>query len=254
MNQPIAPITIRVLNTPLTVTSYADFLSFCSQTANQDRCTSVDFSNTHIVTMRRHEPWFRKLTDRVDYFIPDGMPLVWCLNARGAKMLDRVYGPTFLRYALQHSPPSVTHYFFGASQTCLDQLLLQARKLNPSLKIVGSHNGYIKEPEETAIVAEINRLAPDFIWIGLGTPKQQAFINRYKAEFRRGVIFAVGFAFDVNAGTKKDAPAMMQRLGLTWVYRLLSEPRRLFFRYLKYNTLFLYYLIRDTLIKPGPTE
>lgn len=245
--------SIRILNTPLTVTTYDQLLAFCAEVSRQPLCTSVDFSNTHIVTMRRHEPWFRKLTDRVDYFIPDGMPLVWCLNARGAKMTDRVYGPTFLRYALQHSPAAVTHYFLGGSQSCLDQLLIHARKSNSSLKIIGSHNGYFKEPDEAAIVAEINRLSPDFIWIGLGTPKQQAFIDRYKAEFRRGVIFAVGFAFDVNAGTKKDAPPIMQRLGMTWVYRLLSEPRRLFFRYFKYNSLFLYYLVRDALIKPKPT-
>ena len=92
---------------------------------------------------------------------------------------------------------------------------------------------------------EINSLSPDFIWIGLGTPKQQAWIHRHKASIKRGVILAVGFAFDVNAGTKADAPAWMQRRGLTWMFRILSEPRRLLGRYLRYNTLFLFYLAKE---------
>ncbi len=109
------------------------------------------------------------------------------------------------------------------------------------------HDGYFSAAEEESILDEIKRLDPDFIWVGLGTPKQQDWIYRYKSRLQRGVIFAVGFAFDVNAGTKKDAPAWMQRLGLTWLFRIVSEPRRLLGRYLKYNTLFLFYLARDTI-------
>ena len=90
---------------------------------------------------------------------------------------------------------------------------------------------------------EINRLSPDFIWVGFGTPKQQAWVKRHKHLLRRGVILTVGFAFDVNAGMKPDAPGWMQRLGLTWVFRLASEPRRLAPRYLRYNFLFLWYLL-----------
>ena len=95
------------------------------------------------------------------------------------------------------------------------------------------------------MLEEINRLSPDFIWVGLGTPKQQEWIHRHKPALRRGVLLAVGFAFDVNAGLKKDAPAWMQRAGLTWAFRAFSEPQRLLTRYLRYNSLFLYYLLKD---------
>lgn len=241
--------TIRILNTPLAVTNYADLFAFCTQAAQQPRNFSVDFTNTHIVTLRRHQPQFREITSSVDYFIPDGMPLIWLLNFHGAKLNDRVYGPTFLRFAIEHSAPAVRHYFLGASEACLDKLLARMKQLNPQLNVVGSRNGYFKEADESNIIEEINRLNPDFIWIGLGTPKQQAWIHRWKQQIHRGVILAVGFAFDVNAGTKNDAPLVMQRLGLTWVFRFLSEPRRLLWRYLKYNSLFLYYLVRDFLFK-----
>ncbi|MDC3182724.1 WecB/TagA/CpsF family glycosyltransferase, partial [bacterium] len=111
----------------------------------------------------------------------------------------------------------------------------------------GMQNGYFKEESSVEIVEEINRLAPDFIWVGLGTPKQQAWIHQHKDQIKRGLLLAVGFAFDVNAGTKPDAPMWMQNMGLGWLFRLLSEPRRLLGRYLYYNTMFLFLLVRGLL-------
>jgi N-acetylglucosaminyldiphosphoundecaprenol N-acetyl-beta-D-mannosaminyltransferase len=91
------------------------------------------------------------------------------------------------------------------------------------------------------------RLEPEFIWVGLGTPKQQRWIARMKPQLRRGMLLSVGQAFDVNAGLRSDAPAWMQRAGLTWLYRMASEPRRLVGRYLRHNSEFLWYLAVDFL-------
>jgi len=236
-----------VLGTPLQITSYGDWIARCHQLAKEPGTFVVDFTNTQIVTLRRHDAEFRELTSRVDFFIPDGMPLVWCLNRQGAGMKDRVYGPTFLRQCATASPPSITHYFLGGSEQCLARLQSALRGLNPGLRVVGSRHGYFRQTDEDAIVEEINALAPDFIWVGLGTPKQQAWAYRHKLRLRRGVVFLVGYAFDVNAGTKPDAPLWLQSRGLGWVFRLASEPRRLFGRYLKYNSMFAYYLLADGL-------
>jgi N-acetylglucosaminyldiphosphoundecaprenol N-acetyl-beta-D-mannosaminyltransferase len=208
---------------------------------------AVDFTNTQIVTCRRHDPSFREITSRVDFFVPDGMPLIWCLNAQGARLKDRVYGPTFMRYCICNSPPQYTHYLLGGSEECLNRLKTSLTQQNPAVRIVGSHSGYFGPDAEQAILEEIRRTAPDFIWVGLGTPKQQAWVHKYKQQITRGIILAVGFAFDVNAGTKPDAPPWMQRYGLTWVFRLLSEPRRLGPRYVRWNFLFLFYLLWDGL-------
>ncbi len=240
--------TVQVLGTPLTVTSYEEFSYYCSNLARQPRAFAVDLSNTQVITMRRHEPWFREITGVFDYFLPDGMPLVWCLNRRGATMQDRVYGPTFMRVCMSRNPSPRTHYLLGGSAECLARLQNRLLTMQPELRIVGARDGYFRPDEEGEIIAEINRLSPDFIWIGLGTPKQQDWIYRNKKQIARGVLFAVGFAFDVNAGSKKDAPHWMQRRGLTWVFRLFSEPRRLAMRYLRYNSLFLFYLCKDALL------
>ena len=239
--------TIDVLGTPLFPTTYDEAINHCQTLIEQGGTWAVDLSNTHVVTMRRHDPRFREITSRFDFFLPDGMPLIWCLNARGAQLSDRVYGPTFMRRCISASPAPLTHYFLGGSRDCIESLRARLSEEQPLVKIVGSHDGYFREDEEEEIVEEINRLSPDFIWIGLGTPKQQDWIYRRKAEIKRGILLAVGFAFDVNAGNKKDAPGWMQRYGLTWLFRIASEPRRLLRRYLKYNTLFLYYLVAEKL-------
>lgn len=245
--EPGTPRTLRVLGTPLRLTTYADFIRECAALARESRVTAVDFTNTQIVTMRRHEPRFREITAGVDHFIPDGMPLIWCLNRQGAGLPDRVYGPTFLRRCVLEAPEELTHYFLGGSEECLARLTRRFQELRPALRVAGARHGYFPAGAEAGIVDEINRLGPDLLWVGLGTPKQQQWIHRWKPALRRGVVLSVGFAFDVNAGLKPDAPAWMQRAGLTWLFRLGAEPGRLFSRYLRYNTLFLYYLLRDGL-------
>ncbi len=238
--------TYDVLGTPLQATSYRELIERCHELARGGGVTAIDFTNTHIVTLRRQDPHFREITSRFDLFIPDGMPLIWCLNRRGADLHDRVYGPTFMRRCLEASPAPWKHYLLGGSAECVAAL----RQRFDFLEIVGTHDGYFSVAEEPAIVDEINGLAPDFVWVGLGTPKQQDWIHRNKAKLNRGVLLAVGFAFDVNAGMKRDAPDWMQRAGLTWLFRILSEPRRLLSRYFRYNSLFVYYLAQDALRRP----
>lgn len=236
-----------VLGTPLQQTTYTDLTAELQDLSRQPQPFAVDFTNTHIVTMRRHDPRFRELTSRFDYFIPDATPLIWCLKLQGAKIGERVYGPTFMRECVLNTPVTLTHYFLGGSEECVQQLRMSFVSGNPSVKIIGARSGFFKENQQSEIVEEINRLSPDFVWVGLGTPRQQSWIHRHKHTIKRGIVLAVGFAFDVNAGMKKDSPVWMQKLGLGWLYRLCSEPLRLGPRYLKYNVLFLFYLLWDGL-------
>jgi N-acetylglucosaminyldiphosphoundecaprenol N-acetyl-beta-D-mannosaminyltransferase len=242
-----------VLGTPLEITTYDDLIERCYSLCRREAPIAIDFSNTQIVTLRRHDPMFRELTETIDLFIPDGMPLVWCLNAQGAGMDDRVYGPTFMRQLLSTTSADLSHYLIGGSEECGDKLRETFKRINPNVRFVGGYHGKcdtdgrLESGAEEAVTEEMQRLKPDLIWIGLGTPKQYAWVKRHKHLFERGVILTVGFAFDVNAGTKPDAPMWMQRRGLTWVFRMASEPKRLLTRYFRYNTLFLCYLLLDSI-------
>ena len=240
--------TVEVLGTPLRVTAYEALSDFCHERVRSAGVFAVDFTNCHIVAMRRHRADFRELTSCFDYFVPDGMPLVWCMNWGGrAQMSDRVYGPSFMRECLRRTRPEFRHFFLGGSQECLNRLKSRAKRLNPGLTVAGACDGYFLAEEEAEVAAQINKAEPDFIWVGLGTPKQQQWIGQWKPQIQRGVLLAVGYAFDVNAGTKPDAPRWMQRRGLGWAFRLASEPKRLTRRYLCYNSLFLFYLLWDGL-------
>ncbi len=210
--------------------------------ARERRPYTVSALAVHGVMTGVEDAEHRHRLNSLDLVTPDGQAVRWGLNLlHGTRLRDRVYGPTFMRRAVENSPAPWTHYLLGGSEECLTAL----RRRFGEAQIVGAHHGYFSPDDESEILSEINRLAPDFIWVGLGTPKQQDWIHRHKGAITRGVIFAVGFAFDVNAGLKPDAPAWMQRLGLTWLFRAASEPRRLLTRYLRYNSLFLYYLLKD---------
>lgn len=240
-----------VLGTRLIATDYRSLAEWCRWRARRPGAVALEFANTHIVASRRHEPDYRRLTGSYDFFIPDATPLVWCLWRQGVSIQERVYGPTFMRECLARTGGAFSHYLLGGSEECASRLRERMKQCNPSIRWVGGFHGHcsadgrLEGAADEAVLAELDRLAPDFIWIGLGTPKQDAWICRNKARLRRGVILAVGFAFDVNAGMKPDAPAWMQRCGLTWLFRMASEPRRLVGRYLKYNSLFLWYLMWD---------
>lgn len=244
---------MHVLDAPLLVTNYDELAALCAQWSRESRCRLLEFVNTQIVTMHRHDAAFRDVLAAYDDLVPDGMPLVWCLNRAGAGMEDRVYGPTFMRRFLEAAPAGSTHYLVGGSPECGARLREVFGQRNPGLKFVGAFHGRcdvegrLEGDAEVAVIEEINRLAPDFIWVGFGTPKQQAWARRHKALIRRGVVLTVGFAFDANAGMKSDAPGWMQSAGLTWLYRLATEPRRLLPRYAKWNSLFLFYLMWDGL-------
>ena len=238
-------VTVDLLGTPLLITDYAGLLALLPEWTRRPTPTAAEFCNTQIVAKRRLDPRFFEATAGYDYFLPDGMPLVWCLRVMGVAMRDRVYGPTFMHYALSHET-KLTHYFLGGSALTSEKLVEQARRLSGGkFQVVGANHRYWQPEDSAPIVEEINRLSPDIVWIGLGTPKQQEWVRANKRHIARGILLTVGFAFDVNAGTKQDAPPWMQRLALTWIFRISQEPRRLIGRYLKYNTWFVLFCLLD---------
>ena len=225
-----------------TPTNYEDLTEIVNDGA-PERPTIVDFTNTHIAVLRLTDPSFRRWTDSIDYFVPDSTPLTWCVNAVAGTpvMPERVYGPEFMRLCLKEAPATTRHYFLGGTEECLADLISRMEKTNPHLNICGSHHGYLAKQEWPEVCSRIKTCTPDIIWVGLGTPRQQEFSSWLKSQLEKGWLLNVGFAFDVNAGHKSDAPKWMQSLALTWLYRLACEPKRLGPRYVKFNSLFLLY-------------
>ncbi len=187
---------------------------------------------------------------KFDLVLPDGMPVVWALNLRGAGLSDRVYGPYFMKYVLQNTPRPWRHFFFGDTEEVLEALKQAAIKLQPEIEIVGALSPPFRqwtESDEAGFAQAINSAAPDFVWVALAGGRMEQWIIGNQSRYNRGVFLAVGDAFTLLSGRRPFAPRWMQRLGLTWLYRVASEPARLGPRYLKYNLLYLFYLLEEVL-------
>jgi N-acetylglucosaminyldiphosphoundecaprenol N-acetyl-beta-D-mannosaminyltransferase len=251
--------SIKILGIPVACASYDSALERVKELAHEPRPTAVCPANTHILAEARHNPDFARVLSKFDLVLPDGMPVVWTLNRFGAGLSNRVYGPYFMRHTLQNTPRPWRHFFFGDTAECLAQLRQVAAQLQPDLEIAGAISPPFRpvtEADEAAFAQAINQAAPDFIWVALPGVRMERWIIQNQARYRHGVFLAVGDAFTLLTGRRRFAPAWMQRWGLTWVFRLSAEPRRLLTRYFKYNFLFVFYLLWDGLCgrASGPTE
>ncbi|MGF1678248.1 MAG: WecB/TagA/CpsF family glycosyltransferase [Candidatus Methylacidiphilales bacterium] len=239
---------LPVLGTPVAVATYETGFQAVLRLAASGRARSVCASNTHIISQARHDCSFGAVIRGFDMVLPDGMPLVWSLNRRGAALNDRVYGPYFMRYVLQHSPPGMKHFFFGGKAETLEALTAEACRLNSALSVAGVYSPPFRkwdEADEVENARVIRESGADVVWVALGGERQERWIASNLHRHERGVFIAVGDAFELLAGRRPFAPDWIQKRGLTWLYRLYQEPRRLWPRYFKYNSLFLMYEIKE---------
>ena len=174
---------------------------------------------------------------------PDGMPLVYISRAGGHAQTTRVYGPDLMAAICEDSVGTgYRHFFYGAAPATLAKLVERMGERFPGIRIVGSYSPPFRDLapyERSAIAAHINDCAPDIVWVGLSTPKQETWMADFRQQLTAPVLVGVGAAFDFHAGTVKQAPRWMQPLCLEWFFRLLVEPKRLWKRYLLNNPRFL---------------
>ncbi|MBE2181541.1 MAG: WecB/TagA/CpsF family glycosyltransferase [Chthoniobacterales bacterium] len=250
-----APRQIPILGTPVAVVDYDSAIAESVRLAALEAPAAVAASNTHIISLARHKKDFGRVMRRFDLVLPDGMPLRWALNVRGANLKDRVYGPYFMERMVRATPRPWRHFLFGGSPETLAQLTERLKAIQPDIDLAGVFSPPFRawsEEDETEFARTISGARPDFIWVALGGERQERWIVDNLHRHHRGVFMAVGDAFALLAGEREFAPRWMQKLGITWAYRLWQEPRRLWRRYARFNSLFVYYSLRDTLLgTPG---
>jgi N-acetylglucosaminyldiphosphoundecaprenol N-acetyl-beta-D-mannosaminyltransferase len=246
-----APIpTVTVLDVPVAATDYggavAQVLAWARSGAGPK---AVSAANSHGLTLSKHDPAFRQAFANFDLILPDGMPLVWVMNWRLREPLrDRVYGPTFMLRCVEAAHgPEWSHFFLGGSEELLAALRENLLGRFPALRcsLYSPPFGAWPADEDERIVARIRESGAQFVWIGLGCPKQELWLGRNKHRLPPAVYSAVGAAFAFHAGRLRQAPRWMQSAGLEWFFRVLTEPRRLWRRYLVHISLFIYGVFRE---------
>lgn len=245
---------ISIIGLPVAATNYAAAVRWILAHAKKaDRAYAVEAANTHVAALARVDSEFGETISQFDLICPDGMPLIWAINSQlpaAQKLTDRVYGPTLMLETLRATDGLSTfkHFLLGGKQSTLDKLTRNFAQQFPSLHLAGAHSppfGEWPENEFETIAGKIRASEANLIWVGLGCPKQEHWIAKNKHRLPPGVYFGIGAAFAFHAGEVSQAPNLIQRFGLEWAYRVAMEPKRLFRRYFTYNSLFLYYLLRD---------
>ena len=205
----------------------------------------------HSVLECQRDPELRRIHNASGITTPDGMPLVWLSRLHGYHYVDRVYGPDLMLALCERSAEAgYRHFFYGGAKGVPEELAANLQHRFPGLAVVGTYSPPFRpltSEEDDQAVQMINEVSPDVIWIGLGSPKQERWMATHIGRVEAPVLIGVGAAFDFLAGRKKQAPRWMQRSGLEWLFRLLTEPRRLWRRYLVNNPLFVLLVLAQAL-------
>jgi N-acetylglucosaminyldiphosphoundecaprenol N-acetyl-beta-D-mannosaminyltransferase len=208
----------------------------------------VAVTGMHGVTESNQDPEFRTILKDADMVVPDGMPLVWLGRLRGfSHLARRVYGPELMETFCRETGAKYRHFFYGGAPGVADHLA-QAEQERHGIRIAGTYCPPFRpltEEEDKAVMALINEAAPDVLWIGLSTPKQERWMYEHRKRLNVPLMLGVGAAFDLNIGRLKQAPEWMRERGLEWLFRLLAEPKRLWRRYLVQGSRFVWNVLLE---------
>lgn len=211
----------------------------------------VCVTGVHGVMESQRDPDLRRIHNRAGLVTPDGMPMVWLSWLHHQRQVDRVYGPDLMLACCARSVRrGYRHFFYGGADGVADRLAARLRARFPGLQTVGTYTPPFRrltEVEDEQLVRLIDEAEPDIVWVGLSTPKQERWMAEHVERLSAPVLIGVGAAFDFNAGLKRQAPRLIQRAGLEWLFRLTTEPRRLWKRYLTNNPAFVWKAILQLL-------
>ena len=232
----------RILGVHIAAVNMQMLLEFITNNIKIIHGQYICVSNVHTTVMAYDNKNYLNVQNNSILSIPDGGPLSSVGRKRGYIEMQRTTGPDLLDEILKISAKKkYKHYFYGSTNETLDKLKLAINEKYGNVNIVGTYSPPFREltnDEDVDIVNNINEAKPDFVWVGLGAPKQENWMYEHKNKVN-SLMIGVGAAFDYLAGNIKRAPMWMQKLNLEWLYRLIQDPVRLFSRYLYTNIKFI---------------
>ncbi|HEY5076409.1 MAG TPA: WecB/TagA/CpsF family glycosyltransferase [Acidimicrobiia bacterium] len=241
---------VDVLGVGISAVDPARALGRISRWIEEGTQNYVCVTGMHGVMEARHDEELRRIHNESGLTTPDGMPMVWAANFAGASSVQRVYGPDLMLAVCARAAERGWGIFLygGRDDEVLDLLRSNLTARCPGLRIVGAYSPPFREltpDEDASVVRAINEAMPEIVWVGLSTPKQERWMAAHMGRIDASVLVGVGAAFDIHAGTLRQAPRWMQRSGLEWLFRLAIEPRRLARRYIVNIPKFLLAVVRQ---------
>lgn len=213
----------------------------------------VVLTGVHGVIEMQKDEGLREINNRSGLTTPDGMPNVWIGRSRGFKHVEKTYGPDIMFESFAQSPRwGFRHFFYGGGEGVAEELKGRMVARYPGLPVVGTYCPPFRAltgDEEREVVSVIDGSGANIVWVGLGCPKQERWMAKFRPLLQAPVLIGVGAAFDFLAARKPLAPAWVKNSGFEWLFRLLFEPRRLWPRYSHIVPKFLYLYAKDSLLK-----
>ena len=238
MTQDHAPFaSVDILGVPISDINLLDAIAVVEGWIAEQRPNFACFRDVHGVMICQEDKTFHSYHLKAGLVAPDGMPLVWAgRHLFGAKRIARVCGPDFLPALCARSAETGhKHFFYGGADGVAERLAANLSERFRGLKVAGCYSPPFRPltaEEDQAVIDRIDASQADIVWVGLSTPKQEQWMADHVSRLKAPALLGVGAAFDFHAGTVKRAPKWMQKSGTEWLYRLVSEPRRLWRRYL----------------------
>lgn len=191
----------------------------------------------------------RLVLDKFDYLVPDSQWVRWSMNfLYGKSLKDRVYGPELMLKIIRSSKKNI--FLYGNTDNVLKKLGTNLKKINPSVNVTGIEPSKFRELEEKeweSLIEKIKESKAKIVFISLGSPKQEIFAYKLSKKIKIPlIIIPVGAAFNFISKEKPQAPKFLQRIGMEWFFRFLTEPR-LFFRYFFFGPLFIFLILSQKL-------
>ena len=235
--------TSDILGVRVAVTDMEKTVALMESQLENWRGEYVCVANVHTTVTASEDEAYLKVQNGAVMVLPDGGPLSAYSRRHDFEEARRVTGPDLMLRLLEISPAKgYRHFFYGSTEETLERMKKRLAVDYPGLQVCGMISPPFRaltDEEDAAIVEKINEARPDFIWVGLGAPKQEIWMNQHQGRVA-GLMIGVGAGFDYYAGNIKRAPMWMQRCSLEWLYRLMQDPKRLFMRYFYTNTKFIW--------------
>jgi N-acetylglucosaminyldiphosphoundecaprenol N-acetyl-beta-D-mannosaminyltransferase len=227
----ILGVKVNAIDLSMTVTTIEDWIK-------KHDPNYVCVTPAHGIMECQRDAQLRSVFNRSGLTTPDGMAIVWLVKLWGYPQVSRVYGPDLMHAVCERSEQTGwKHFFYGGTPGVADRLVDRMQAGYPGLLVAGKYTPPFRPltpQEDGAVTNQIHASNADIVWVGISTPKQERWMAEHVGRVGAPVLIGVGAAFDFLAGTKKQAPRWIQRSGLEWLFRLASEPRRLWRRYLEY--------------------
>ncbi|MEN9675518.1 MAG: hypothetical protein RIS76_1414 [Verrucomicrobiota bacterium] len=240
----VAPQRVNVLGVGISVLNLDTVVGVLAAALAAGRRGYVTVTGVHGVIESQTDEPLRRIHNASLLSTPDGMPMVWMGRLAGHRTMGRVYGPDLMERVFEWSRTGgATHYFYGGNVGVAEELKARLETRFPGIRIVGTYTPPFRpltEAELAALSADVARLRPDFLWVGLSTPKQERFMAEHVHKLDARILVGVGAAFDFFAGRVQQAPRWIQRSGFEWLYRLTRDFKRLWPRYSRIVPLFLW--------------